>query len=161
MIPLGRINLTEFVNWCKSKEDLLESSIYTQDHGRLVVPLGYKLVNNKPPKVVKAHYDRRMDTLASRFCPDWRLSLLCRYDEGGGVTSHRDASIYGVKAYVISSVDYNFIIDGTLHNCKSGVLYEFNSKKLHSVPPVKSERWALIWWEQSKLWKGKFSDLVL
>ncbi|NEO22127.1 MULTISPECIES: hypothetical protein [unclassified Moorena] len=161
MKELGRVELKPFVEWCESKEHMLEESIYSQDYNRLVIPLGYKLVNVKPPKVIKAHYDERMDKLASRFCPDWKLSLLCKYGKGGGVRLHRDASIYGRQAFVLSSTDYLFIIDGLEYSCKGGIIYQFDSKKLHSVPPLEEQRWALIWWEPSKLWNEQFQQLSL
>ncbi|NEP36021.1 hypothetical protein [Moorena sp. SIO3B2] len=161
MQALAKISVSDFIEWAESKAHLLEQSIYTQDYKRLVVPLGYKLISVKPLKYVKAHTDARMDKLASRFCPNWKLSLLCKYAKGGGVKSHRDASIYGSRAFVVSSTDYLFIIDGLEHKCKGGVIYEFNSKKLHSVPPLADQRWALIWWESSKILDAQQAQLSL
>ena len=157
MKQVGRIqSIDEFVRWCESKRNLLKPGIYKADYKRILLPIRYQATLDKPPQYIKAHWDERMDKIASRFCPDWKLSLLCFYEIGGGIKSHRDSSGYGENAFALSSTDYTFIHDGNKYDCQAGCIYHFNSKKLHSIPSLHWDRWALIWWEPNpKYWNNQ------
>ncbi len=152
-------NLDQFVQWCESWRSYCHKGQYKSDYKRVYTTFGYQATLDKPPQFIKTNWDDRMNAIASRVCPNWKLSLLCFYETGGGIRSHRDSSGYGSTAYALSSTDYTFIHDGDRYECKAGIIYQFESKKLHEVPPVQESRWALIWWEPDwKYWDEFWSD---
>ena len=157
MKEIGKIqSLKSFVDWCESKRELLQTDPYKSSVQRKLLPIGYEGTLDNPPQYFQAHWDDRMDALAKRFTPNWKLALLCLYGKGGGIKLHRDSTAYGNVATAVSSTAYIFQHDNNRYECKAGHIYQFNSKLPHAVEPLAEERWALIWWEPNwPYWQGK------
>ncbi|NET46776.1 hypothetical protein [Okeania sp. SIO2B3] len=82
---IGRIsNISSFQDWCESKHHLMRRGRYRLDFKRIFLTLGWSVTLDKPPLYLPAHKDKRMNRLASKYCPNWKISLLCYYEEGGG-----------------------------------------------------------------------------
>jgi Uma2 family endonuclease len=54
MKEVGRVNLNSFVDWCETKRDLLHPGIYKADYGRILLPIGYQVTLDKPPKYIRS-----------------------------------------------------------------------------------------------------------
>lgn len=153
-------NLDSFIEWCEGYRSLVHRGAYSVDFKRKYIELGWKTIGyGHKFYYKKAIQDERAFSIAKAIgCPDAKLFLLCLYEKGGGIKGHRDDTPYGKHAYCISSTDYTFIHDGNMYQCMAGLVYKFDAKKLHSVPPLEKERWALIWWEANPKYRWKIAD---
>lgn len=158
---IGKIsNISSFQDWCESKHHLMRRGRYKLDFKRIFLTLGWSVTLDKPPLYLPAHKDKRMDKLVSKYCPNWKISLLCYYEKGGGIKPHRDATGYGKIGYSLSTTDFLFKHDGTPHSCKAGTIYRFETKKIHEVPPLPHPRYTLIWWEPDwKYWNNYWNQM--
>jgi hypothetical protein len=138
-------NLVAFLEWCETYRAKLHSGQYLSPYKRKYVELGY--IINLSGKCTLTVRDERAEQIA-RLCGCHNPAfLLCFYEKGGGILPHRDSKGYGTEAFCLSSTDYIFVHDEEKYECRAGVIYQFDSKKVHSVPPLKEERWCLLWWE--------------
>jgi len=141
----------EFLRWCRSLEPLEEETLYKVPFHRRSIHIGLRpeTVNNKTT-YYHAHKDRQAETWIQTITPTWTndcgVALLMHYSAGGGIRSHRDANGYGPTAWSFSSTPYTLKYAGGVFELDAGVVYSFNSKRYHSVPPLAGDRWCLVWW---------------
>ncbi|MDE5084266.1 MAG: hypothetical protein O4803_01585 [Trichodesmium sp. St15_bin1_1] len=133
---LGTIDSVEnFENHCNEIKFLLEKDIYYHTNR--------KMIDWMSDDFYGVH--ARIENLINRF-GKYEQSLLFFTEKSGSVRLHRDSKDFGKTAFSVSSIDFEFIHHNQRYQCKAGNVYTFNSKLIHGIEKIESDRWCLVWW---------------
>jgi len=156
LIRKGFVDKVKVWNFVKSYESILENERWNGKEnvsGRKNIWLGIGVelgFNSKVYEGLEINNGLRKRCNELWGNEDWNSVLIYKYSVGCELKLHRDRGIFDNKVIVINVCSENllgdgikFIYDGKKYNLGNGEIVEFDSKKIHGVEKVSSERWSI------------------
>lgn len=141
-----RDSLPDLIQWCRAQRATEHPSVSRYAPGRLEKWFELEFKLSTPVEVIDAPHDERIYQLGQRLFPGNHCCLFLHYPPGVGILPHRDHT--ASEAWVVSvniGAPVVFRHGDDVHHLASGQVVGFDSKVVHSLDPVQSERWALSW----------------
>lgn len=145
---IGRIQsaLADLHQWANQQPvSTLIQSRYAR--GRLEAYYGMGITLSKQPERYAALDDERVNALGDRLLPGWHSALLCKYLPGICIHPHRDHTCFERWAVMVNLGDAIFIEypdkERITTPLRDGDVVRINTKILHGIEPVPSERYSL------------------
>lgn len=139
-------DLPALKQWCRDQQPTERPSLSSYAPGRFEKWFEFEFKLSSTVEVLPAPHDERIYRLGQRLFPGNHCCLFLHYLPGGGILPHRDhtASLaWVVSANIGAKVIFRHGDD--IHTLADGQVVGFDSKVIHSLDPVESERWALSW----------------
>jgi len=141
-----RSGLDDLKTWCRAQQPTEKPTVSNYALGRFEKWFEYEFRLTMPVEVIPAEHDERIYQLGQRLYPNNHSCLFLHYSQGLGIAPHRDHT--ASEAWVVSvniGCPVIFRHGDDIYHLEDGQVVGFNSKEIHSLDPVQSERWALSW----------------
>ncbi|MDY7015525.1 MAG: hypothetical protein SVX43_18400 [Cyanobacteriota bacterium] len=156
---IGRIvgeNLTSLHQWCEDHRSLLYPTVSPYARGRKELWIKRYCDLRKIPTIKDGYRDERIEALGERLLPGFDIGLLLLYQPGTKIGLHRDHTVFKPMAAAVNLGQATFVmaeqprkgekVRPIARTLNDGDCISFNTKILHGIEPVASERWSLIFW---------------
>jgi hypothetical protein len=156
---IGKItgkNLEELHQWCEDRKHLLKPTLSRYAIGRKELWVRRYCDLRKTPTITEGFRDERLEALGERLLPDFHIGLVLLYQPGVKIGLHRDHSVLKPLAASVNLGEVMFLmaelpckgekLKPKRYHLKDGEVTRFNTKILHGIEPVISERWSIMFW---------------
>ena len=146
---IKEISILRLKSWCQEQKSTMIRSSSTYVRGnRTEKWFDKQWYLSKDVRVVDAPQSKYVDRLRREYYPKSHSCLMLCYQKGASILDHRDHTVSKAKVIQINiGCDVILTVDGQPNRIKDGDVVCFDSKLLHSVSPVVSERFVLSWRE--------------
>jgi len=141
-----RTDLLALKHWCRKQQATESPSVSSYAPGRFEKWFDLEFKLSTKVEIITAPHDERIYQLGQLLYPGNHSCLFLHYLPGVEILPHRDHT--ASEAWVVSiniGARVIFRHGNEVRHLENGQVVGFNSKVIHSLDPVKSERWALSW----------------
>lgn len=145
-------DLEKLHQWCEERRELLTPTQSGYARGRQELWLRRECDLGKNPTIIQGYRDEFIENLGEQILPGFYIGLLLLYAPDTCIKLHRDHTVFAPIAATINLGDAVFLMAETKQDfpdryaLEDGEVIQFNTKKLHGIEAVTSERWSIILW---------------